>query len=167
MAYTNNDGLYIKSGVEEARVSTGGEYRNDGPYHSVEVLIGDLTTLGTDPAIISDTTIIPKGARIDEVQIINETAATSDGSAALNVGLARLDRTTAYDVDALVKAAALSTFNSAGETVVIRAGSTAVGDLVGTTTAYPSLITADYDTAAFTAGKLVIRVIYRIPVSLA
>lgn len=167
MAYTNNDGLYIKSGVEEARVATGGEYRNDGPYHSVEVVIQDMTTLTDASAIMSDTTIIPKGARIDEVQIINETAATSGGSATLNVGLVRLDRTTAYDADGLIAAAALSTFNSVGETNVIRAGSSGAGALIGTTTAYPALICADYETAAFTAGKLVIRVIYRIPVSLA
>ena len=166
MAYTNNDGLYIKNGVEEANVATGGEYRNDGPYHSVAVIVGDMTTLADTSAIISDTTIIPKGARIDEVQIINETAATSGGSAVLNVGLVRLDRTTSYDADGLVAAAALSTFNAAGETNIIRNGSTGAGALVGTTTAYPSLICADYDTAAFTAGKIVIRVIYRIPVSL-
>ncbi len=165
MAYTNSDGLYIKSGVEESNVERAGEYRNDGPYHSVEALV-NLTELATGSVVLSDTTIIPKGARIDEVQVINETAATSGGSAVLNVGLVRLDRTTAYDADGLIAAGALATYDTAGETVVYRVGSTGAGALIGTTTAYPSLLVADYDTAAYTAGKLVIRVIYRIPVSI-
>lgn len=163
--WMNSDGLYLKTGTQEAVLSAGGAYRNDGNYHVVEVTIHDMTDLGTSAAILDDVTFVPKGARIEKVQLVTETACTSGGSAVLNVGLQRRDRSTELDYDGLIAAAALSTFNAAGETLDLILGATGVGALVGTTLAYNGYLTADYDTAAFTAGKVVIRVYYRFPVT--
>lgn len=163
--WMNSDRLYLKTGTEEAVLSKAGVFRNDGPYHCLEVTIPDMTTLADTTAILDDVTFVPKGARIEKVELITETACTSDGSATLSVGLIRRDRSTAIDVDGLIEAAALSTFNAAGETVEFVEGSTAHGALIGTTLAYNGYLCAEYDTAAFTAGKVVIRVYYRFPVT--
>lgn len=163
--WMNSDGLYLKTGTSEAALSTAGEYELDGTYHVVEVTIHDMTALGTAAAIQDDVTFIPKNARIEKLELVTETACTSGGSATLNVGLIRRDRSTELDYDGLISAGALATFNAAGETVTYTAGTTAAGALVGTTLSNSGYLTADYDTAAFTAGKVVIRVFYRFPVT--
>jgi hypothetical protein len=155
----NNDGLTVKFGTEKSTPNKVGSYGvGDGPIHVMEVFLSDLTLLGTSPAIQSDVATLPAGARIERVEIINQTAATSGGSAVLNVGLQRLDRSTELDYDGLVAAAALATFNAAGERVTLNVGSTGAGALIGTTLANAGYITADYDTAAFTAGALRVRI---------
>lgn len=159
--WLNRDGLYIKYDRNAAEHGKAGEFRNDGPYHVMEVVIDDLTELGTSPIILDDNATLPKNARIEKVELITETAVTSDGSAVLNVGLIRTDRSTELDYDGLIAAEAIADFNSAGETVTYTAGVSGGGALIGTTLANPGLLTADYDTAAFTAGKVVVRIYYR------
>lgn len=156
--WMNNDGLYIKYGTDEATAGKAGEYGTDVAGQRVIEFDLTLTGLGTAAAIVDDNVFIPAGVRIQKVEIINSTAATSGGSAALNIGLQRRDRSTELDYDGLVAAAALATFNAAGETSTLTAGATGAGALIGTTTAYSGYITADYDTAAFTAGVLKVRV---------
>lgn len=155
--YLNSDGLYWKTGQDEATEGKGGEYNKGGPDHIVEVEI-DLTSLALTSTVLSDTVTIPIGARIEEVEVVAETVATSGGAAALNVGLYRTDRTTAIDADGLVAALALTTIDASGEKTVLRPGSTGAGALIGTTLTNPGLLVADYDTAAYTAGRVVIRV---------
>lgn len=157
MAWTNSDGLYIKFGQEEGAVGTAGEYRTNALERVTEVVI-TLTSLATSAAIQDQHVTIPSGARITKVKVINEVAATSGGSAVLNVGLQRLDRSTELDYDGLLAASALADFNSAGETKEYAIGVSTVGALVGTTLSNPGYITADYDTAAFTAGKLRVQI---------
>lgn len=157
MAWTNNDGLIVKFGTEQGTAGKAGEYSTLGPVRLTEVLI-DLTALGTAAAVLDEHVSFPSGARIERVEIINQTAATSAGSAVLNIGLQRLDRTTELDYDGFVAAAALATFNVAGERNTLDIGSTGVGALVGTTLAHAGVLTADYDTAAFTAGVVRVRI---------
>lgn len=158
--WMNNDGLFIKYGDDEGRAGRGGQYADSGePGQNVVELDITLTSLGTAAAIQSDVAFIPSGARITKVEIYTTTAATSGGSAVLNIGLQRRDRSTELDYDGLIAAAALATFNAVGETVAVNtAGQTAVGALVGTTLSNSGYITADYDTAAFTAGVVKVRV---------
>lgn len=162
--WMNSDGLYLKTGTEEAVLSKAGEFRQSGPDHVTEVTIFDMTTLGSATAIIDDATFIPKGARINEVTLITDTVVTGSSSA-LNVGLTRFDRTTAIDADGLLAAIALTSMDAAGETTTYRVGVSGVGALVGTTLTNAGYICADYDTAVFTAGKVRIRVSYSFPVT--
>lgn len=163
MAWTNSDGLYIKFGTEEATVGTAGEYSiMVGPEHMTEAVI-TLTSLATSAARQNETVTIPSGVRITKVKVINEVTATSGGSATLNVGLQRLDRSTELDYDGLLVAAPLADYNLVGETKEYIIGVTGVGALVGTTTANPGYITADYDTAAFTAGKVRVQIFWYKP----
>jgi hypothetical protein len=126
----------------------------------IELFIDDMTDLGTTAAIQDYNVVVPKNARIEKVEVITQTAVTSGGSATLNVGLKRTDNSTELDYDGLVAALALASFNSAGETVALTVGSTSAGALIGTTLAYNGYLTVDYDTAAFTAGAIRVRVYF-------
>lgn len=163
MAYFNTDGLYIKMGREEGAQAKGGTYRTHGALQQTEVKLDLVTDALVATSIVGSSsgqlgTIIPGGVRIEAVEIVNEVAATSGGSATLDLGLVRLDRTTAIDIDGLVAAAALAGYNAAGERLYLTPGITGAGALVGTTTAFPGYIVANYGTAAFTAGKVIARV---------
>lgn len=160
--WTNSDGLYVKFGQNEATVATEGEYSTKGLERVVEVVL-DLTTLATGAARIgSETATIPTGVRITKIKVINEIAATGSG-ALLNLGIQKLDRTTEGDYDGLLAVAPRTDWDLAGETKEYIIGVTGVGALVGTTTTYAGYLTADYDTAAFSAGKVRIQVSYYKP----
>lgn len=163
--WLNPDGLYIKYGPSEATATTGGEYETDGPFRLTEVEISDITVLTTTAGatILADNVMIPKGARIESVQIINKTAVTTGSTSALNVGLVREDRSTELDFDGLIAALDSAAFNAAGETVTLTPGSTGAGALIGTTLANAGLFVADWDTAVFTAGAVYIRVRWYVP----
>jgi len=163
MAWTNSDGLRVAFGSEEATVSTAGAYNKKDMEHEVEAVL-TLTAITASAALVgSNTLVIPKGARITRLKIIAETAATSGGSATLNFGLQRLDRSTELDYDGFIAALAKTAYDAAGETTDITVGSTGAGALIGTTLANPGYLTADYDTAAFTAGVLRIKLFFYFP----
>jgi hypothetical protein len=158
--WLNSDGLYQKFGVDEATATKAGEVPTAGSERWIEVDI-TLTDLNTSTdVILSDTVTVPKNARIEEIQVVPTTAATSGGSATLDVGVVRTDRSTALDSDGFVAAAALSTFNAVGERLTLVAGSTAAGALIGTSLANAGLLVAKAGTAVFTAGVVKIRVKY-------
>lgn len=163
MAWINSDGLRVMLGSEEATAVLAGEYSKMDMEHEVELTL-TLTALGTAAARFgSETLMIPKGARISRVVVLTTTTATSAGSAVLNVGLQRHDRSTELDYDGLLAAAPLADYNLVGETKEYTIGVTGVGALVGTTLANSGYITADYDTAAYTAGVVRIKIYYFIP----
>ncbi len=164
MSWSNPDGLLVKFGTEKATAQKAGEYRTYGRLHEVQVKL-TLTSAATGSAIPSgvDLVLLPSGARIDEVEVVAETAATSGGSATLNVGLIREDRTTTYDADGFVAALALTSIDAAGEKTVLRVGSTSAGAFIGTTLANKGYIVFDWDTAAFTAGVVVVTIRYYVP----
>lgn len=166
--YRNADGLNIFYGTDEAHQGRAGEYDLDGPLHITEVVIQDLTKIasaGGADSVLDYNTTIPKGARIDRVSIIAETAATSGGSATLDFGLIGTDLTTELDYNGFIAALAKTAYDAAGETNDITVGSTGAGALIGTTLTTNGLMTANYNTAIFTAGKLILRVYWRMPVT--
>lgn len=160
MVWTNSDGLIVKFHRELGTVTKAGEFGtvSDGDQHVTELSISAMTALGTSAAVQDQHVVLPSGARIEKVEIITTTACTSGGSAVLNIGLQRLDRSTELDYDGLVAALALASFNAAGETYTMTAGVTGAGALVGTALANAGVLTADYDTAAFTAGAIKVKI---------
>lgn len=159
--WMNNDGLYIKYGTDEATAGKAGAYGDvESGQHVVEANI-TLTGLGTSAAIVDDNVFIPAGVFITRVEIVATTAATSGGSAVLNLGLQRRDRSTELDYDGFVAAAPVADFGAAGNTVAYTQGSDEHGALIGTTLANSGYLTADYDTAAFTAGVLKVRIFFQ------
>ena len=158
MAWHNSDGLLVKFGTEKAVATKAGEYRTTGALREIEVKI-DLTTLTSSAAIISDQVFFPK-MRIEEVEIVTHTAATSGGAATHDIGLIQTNRTTEIDFEAFANAVAITTMDAAGEKSVLRIGSSGVGQLVGTTTSNVGLLTANWNTAAFDTGVIFVRIRY-------
>lgn len=155
--WTNADGLTIYYGADAATLGNGGEYKTFDRSRVIDVEI-DLTTLTANPAVISRVHF-PHGKTLDKVEVITDVAATSGGSAVLNVGFYKTDGTTAVDADGAVAALPVANINVAGETNTLTAGVTYAGALVGTVVEADevTVISADYDTAAFTAGRVRLR----------
>lgn len=168
MSWYNNDGLYIKIGAEEGVAAKGGTYRTVAPLQITEVKL-DLTADATSTSAIVGSTggqagvFIPDGVFIEAVEVVAEVAATSGGSATLDIGLVRRDRTTAVDIDGLVAAMALTAIDATGERSYLTKGATGAGALVGSTLTNGGYIVANRNVANFTAGKITIRVFWYKP----
>lgn len=152
--WTNADGLEVWLGTTEAEVTLGGELPSEGDYRKWEFEL-TLTALADASALVPRTRsmLIPKGTFISKVTVQNLVAATGSG-ATLNLGLIRQNKSTTYDVDGLLVAAPRTDWDTAGETKEYTVGVTGVGALVGTTLANSGYLVADYETAAFDAGKI-------------
>lgn len=178
--WQNSDGLRIKFGTAEAD-RTGayvGQYAStDAGNEMVTHAIFDLATVAasTTPYILSPTVSIPNGAyiRYVTVQVNVETAGVN---ANLDLGLIDQDCATEIDFDGLLAAADIFNagtdlgkyfvYSPAGQAVdgTAAAATTEGGALLGTFITNTGLLTARYDTAAFTAGRLSVKVYWAMPV---
>jgi len=162
MAYMDNSGLYVKIGPEVATPEAGGEYKTYGELREVEIKL-DLTKLTATPTIIAggDNIFFPANVRIEEVTVVNESAAATGVS--IDLGLVRTDRTTEIDYNGILAACVTADFNSLGEKITYTATSGTIGALVpaGTTGANPGYLTANSTSTLYTTGVLIIRIKYR------
>lgn len=164
--WKNNDGLLVKFGTSEGQVDLGGQFGEDsGSTRITEVKLGYTDVASTDTIPGSGTgTVFPLGARIEKVEVVVETGVTSGGAATVDVGLVRQsDRTTAISATGLVAAMPKASVDTAGKAVTLIAGSTYAGTLIGTNLAYAGILTCKYNTAALTAGKVIVRVYWYMP----
>lgn len=166
--WKNNDGLSVFFGRDEGSSDASGEYNTLGPQRMVEVVI-DLDSLPTQAGgnvqIQSDTVTLPAGAIIEKLEIIC-TEETTGTNANLDIGLVRLDRSTELDYNGLL--AAGDDFNGGtdlGSVYTYVKGTTDAGALVGTKLAYTGYITANAETADWTAGVIKVRVFFSFPVA--
>lgn len=163
-AWNNKDGLYLKYGPDRATAKKAGEYSVYGDMHEWKVTI-NLADLTETETVIDDTVWIPTGYRIQEVEMVTETAGAT--GTAFDVGLARratagATTLTEVDYDGLIAAAPIANHNAAGERTIftaittVPASATGTGALIGTTlTTTGNLITASRtDSTAYTAGKV-------------
>ena len=157
--WLDNDGLYHKYGTTKTTANVAGEFQTLGALREIEVKL-DLTTLTSSAVIISDVTFFPK-MRIEEVVIEVQTAATSSGTGTLDVGLIKTDRTTEIDYNGLIAAETTADLDTAGKKITYIYGTSKAGALIGTTTTSVGHITANYNTGAFQAGVVYIRIRYR------
>lgn len=164
MVWTNSDGLRVPFHRELGATTKSGEFATAaaGDQHVLEISIPDMTALGTGATVLDHFAVIPVGARVEKVEIIPTTACTGGAGSVLNVGIVRLDRTTAIDIDGFVAALPVASFNAVGETVSLTQGQSYAGVLTGTTigATYAGIVVADYDTDAFTAGAIKIKIYY-------
>lgn len=157
----DNTGLYQKFGLDKVTVTKGGEYRTNGRLREIEFKI-DLTTLTETETPLSDSVFMPKGVRIQEVEIVANTAAAT--GTAIDLGLIKTDRSTEIDYNGLLAAFPTASMNAAGEKNIISDNTTYDGALVGTTTAYPGYVTCSRtDSTAFTAGEIVVTIRFYVP----
>lgn len=161
MAWTNDDGLHLKFGTEKATANVAGEYRTVGHLREIEMDL-DLTTLTTTPTVVSDVTFFPDTVVLEEIEIMVTTAATG-ATATMDLGLQDYDRTTEIDYNGFLAAVAQTALTPVGTKIVINVGSTGAGALVGVANSTPGYITANYTTAAFTAGAVHIVLRYFTP----
>jgi len=164
MSWYNSDGLLVKLGTEEGTVGIGGETgmtgdRRELAFDMSQALLLSLTSVA-GAVILGDNLWLPKNARIEEVEVEVITAVTMTGSGTFDLGLIRTDRSTQLDYDGLVAAAAKATLTPAGARLNLIAGSTAAGALIGTTLSNNGYLVANYNTGAFTAGALRVRIKY-------
>lgn len=159
-SYYDNAGLYRKYGTDKATATKAGEYHMFGPLKLIEVTI-DLTTLTSvaGATILADTTFFPK-MRIEEI-ILDVTTAVTGTNATLDIGLVGTDRSTEIDFNGFIAAETKANMDTAGKKITYSYGSTNYGALIGTTTASVGHLVANYNTAAFTAGVVVVRIYYR------
>lgn len=165
--WTNSDGLVVKLGVTEGTSGRSGQYSDPlGGQHIVEFAINLVDVVVTDGGTIVDYhTKIPKGATIEKVEVETLVAVTGT-NAVLNVGLMKSsDLTTELDWNGLGTAAGLTQTAMAAKGTILRyeKGTSNAGALVGTTLTENGILTADYDTAAFTAGRIAVRIYYSVP----
>ena len=172
MSYVNSDGLLIKTDGEEGITQKGGLYpATNNPVPNVAELVVDFGDIPVSAAIPGRSSrgaygvVIPKGVRIERVEVVAETAATSGGAATLDVGLVRLNGTVELDYNGLVAALPLANINVAGEVNLLTPGVTSAGALVGTTLTEAGILTVNYGTAAFTAGKIKVRISFHRPLT--
>lgn len=156
MSWMNDDGLYVKFGLEETVVTPAGEYSDTTSLHYIEVEINwdDLEAFGT--ATILGETRLADGVYLEKASF-EVVEAFAGATATLGFGTIDTDRTTAHDADGIDAAIAVTDIDAVGDTV------TCDGALIGTVldNTTPMLLTATVGTADFTAGKGYLRIYYR------
>jgi len=158
--WLTNDKLFLKYGPTLAVPNVAGEEDLDGPLHCISIKLDLTKVTATDGSYyVSDQVFLPKNARIAQVDVVVQTAATGT-NAVLNLGLVNTDRATEIDYNGLIAALPVTSMTPAGTTTRLNTGSTYAGALIGATNSTVGYIVADYDTAAFTAGVVYIRVYY-------
>jgi len=175
----NDDGLRIKFGTQEADKAAGGFSRTGGDHEYVEFDIDYTEVLSATDAIVGSVgnpgafgVELPEGARLLKVETEVETAFTSSGtigSATMLIGTKKSsDRSTELDHNGLLTASATGTalgLATVGTTTTIGVGDTGAGAQLGTTLAEDGVITASnsaHGSHPYTAGKLRVRVFYRV-----
>lgn len=182
MTWMNTDGLFVKFGKEESAKSRGGEFNRIDKHELqfeiayTDVLSATAAVLGSvaDPAGAAVGTfgvVVPKGARIEALEIIVKTPFTSSGtigSSTLVIGTKKSsDRSTELDHDGLTTSSFVAgVLDGAGERTYVVPGVTGAGDDYGTTTAESGVICVANSAHAshpYTAGRAVCRLFYFLP----
>lgn len=165
MVWIDNTGLRQEYGLEQVIPQVAGEYRTNAGQRLIEIKL-DLTTLTTTPGtMIPGTSSVnfPAGFNLDRIEVETITAATGSSST-LDLGTVRTDTTTEIDFNGFLAAAPLANMTPAGKTVTYNVGVTGAGALMGVSSgSNPGYLVANWNTAAFTAGVVMIRMYYSKP----
>lgn len=156
--WINSDGLVVRLGSTEAEITRWGQISDGGSQLVWEGPI-DLVNLTSASAVLEDAqdVVIPSGIMMFEVIVTTEIAATGTG-ATLNLGTIRQDRTTADTPNGFLAAAPLTDFATVGSVKKYTVGVTGIGGYAGVALTNSGVLCADYDTAAFTAGRIWVRI---------
>lgn len=161
MAWMNNDQLYIRYGTDKATPTTAGDYLKYGEYREIEFTL-TLANLTTTPTPVGNTTFLPSGVFVEEVEVDTEVAGA--GGTSISVGTMRSDRSTAISNTAILNAQVLASHDAAGEKNAYNVPAAGGGgSLLGTTTSFTdnfAYITA-LAAGTYTAGVVKVRIKYR------
>jgi hypothetical protein len=159
--YTNDDGLKIKFGTEQAEAALVGTVSDNGIYNN---LVVDLDHSRMPAHTASDTLLsdlheiaLPAGAIITTATLDITEAFDSGGSATLDIGLEKADGTE-YDYDGIDAAIAETAIDAVGDRVACD------GALVGgAALTEKAFVTVNVGTATFTVGRGKLVIEYIIP----
>lgn len=167
--WKNDDGLIVYFDNAQSTMNRGGEIHVDGSDKRMTQVVIDLTDLPTlssgDVQIVADNVFIPKGAFLEKMEITTLTETTGTNSN-LDIGLVKQDRTTEYDFNGLLTAG--DDFNGGtdlGKTYTYQAGTTDAGVKMGTVLTEDCLITANPETADWTAGVIRVDITWTKPLA--
>ena len=177
-AYLNSDGLFVRLGTSESVVAKGGSDPIKNGNYEVEIDLA-VADFGSATHTIPNSAdvfgiVIPKGARIEEIETFVQTAFTVSAgtvaAATVVLGLKKAsDRSTELDHDGFLTTSATGTalgLATAGTKTTVKVGSTGAGSLIGTTLSENGVITVANTTIAtnvISAGALKVRVRYFYP----
>lgn len=156
MTWINDDGLFVKFGLEETKVNTGGTYNTLGPLQISEVIIKAADIASTSNVRVGDAegvqgVQLPKGAIIERLEFTTETAFTSSGtvgSATIVLGLVGDDFSTEVDFDGFTTSSFTVTLANAatlGAYTVVNRATTGAGAFL---TGHAGLASPGYITVA-------------------
>lgn len=109
MSWLNNDGLFVRMGLDETNPNVGGTYNTLGPLQISEVVIKAVDIQSATSTRIGSVEQVqgvqlPKGALIEKCELLIETAFTSSGtvgSATVVLGFIGDDFATEVDYDGI------------------------------------------------------------------
>jgi hypothetical protein len=165
--WDNSDGLRVFWPGAAGTVTRGGEVIS-GMRHTTEfkLALASLPTVASsNKQIILENCVFPNGAFIEQVDVfvVKETTGTN---ANLDLGFVKTDRSTELDFNGLLAAAdAFNGGTDLGTLTAFNVGTTEAGALIGTQLAFDGILTANAETADFTAGVLQIRIYWSIPLT--
>ena len=147
--YTNNDGLKIRFGLDQAEEQREGAPRQAGSTleYEFDVDTARMAAFGTNQVLNKVPTVaLPSGMLLKSAILTTITPFTSAGAMTLSIGTCGQDGTE-LDNDGIDAAIALTAIDAVGETV------TCDGALIGTVLAADSYLTLLVNVADPTAGK--------------
>jgi hypothetical protein len=145
MVWTNDDGLRVKFGREEAMKNPSGTIQSYDNATRIEFKVKKEDVQSATKSVLNSVTaagaqgvVLPKGLFIQSVDVIVTEAFTSSGtigSSTLQIGLIKAsDYSTDYDADGITTTSFVgSVLDAAGETTTIKIGATGCGSAIGTT----------------------------------
>ena len=166
MSWQNDDGVYIRYGLERAAVKDSGVTTKEvlrylvvdlSVVKGLPTFTADLNNNGTNNGFAGDDAYIPAGSYITKATIVVTTAFATSDSATLDIGLAQLAGTV-IDVDGIDDAIAVGALNAANKVVLCNGALAGQALGVGANDAY---VYTTQNTGTFSAGaaKLVIEYI--------
>lgn len=160
MGYMDNSGLWVPTGLEQTVPAAGGEYKTYGEMREIEVTlnVANAGAIGS-PVIIDNNIAFPVGMIIAEADVYCTVAGLT--GVTLDVGLVARDRVTEVDFNGIIAAYPLASMAVGTQTSIIKGGSF-VGALItaGTPTTTQSYLCMNFNTTAFTAGQIRVRIKY-------
>lgn len=173
--WLNQDGLFVKFGLNEATQTLGGSFEDTFIGATVvecELDFAHTPAVSGTVKIIADNVIIPKNSQIIGVRTIWEVAAV--GGTSLAVGLYQLDRTTAIAAGGFVNAQAIAVQNPVATAAgIIEYRAPGIGNAIPAATAGGGTLLGLVSSASlagligvtsvgtYTAGRCAIQIIYR------
>lgn len=167
--WLNADGLYVKFNGSAGTATTAGQYAAEGDRSITELEI-DLSKLTVTPGtILFDNVLIPKDAWVEKIAVRVVVGATSSGDAdtgTFDLGLVRADRSTEIDNNGLIEAMVEDDMDTVGTEQVLTTHTAGKGGaLMNTQIANTGYISGNYNTTAFTAGKVRVIIVWRLDVN--